>query len=442
MKSRILLWFTTSSLLAALAIPAQLTAQEEQGSQSNEPHLQRYTVTFLGTLGGTFSQPFGMNNKGEVDGIANLPGDQNHHAFLWRNSVLNDIGTLGGPNSNNDAGCQFGPNERGEVVGGAETSTQAPPGEDFCFFGNNLVCLPFVSRKGVMTPLPTLGGNNGFACGTNNRGQVIGMAENTTPESDCPNILQQAKPVLWEKGEIHELPTFPGDTDGQGVAVNDLGQAVGASGGCQSGPTNALHALLWQNGNLTYLGNLGGTSTGATDINNRGQVVGASDLPGDTTAHAFLWTKSTGMQDLGTLPGDSSSLARGINNKGQVVGQSCDAGGNCRAFLWQNGVMTDLNTLVPGGGSTLFLFEAFAMNPRGQFAAVGFDVISGDCCAFLATPSDGEAASGSASPTPDNQISQNQKAVLPENVRKMLQQRLGFGRLLGPAIRPSADQVQ
>ena len=416
MKSRTLKWFAAMTLFAALAAPTQLAAQKQT----------HYTVTFLGTLGGTFSQPFGLNNKGEVNGIATLPGDNETHAILWRNGVLTDLGTLGGPNSNGDAGVPFGPNERGEVVGAAETSTPTP-GEDFCFLGNNLVCLPFVWRNGVMTPLPTLGGNNGGAGDINNRGQVVGIVENTTPESDCFNILQQAKPVLWEKGEIHELPIFPGDTDGGANAINDLGQIVGTSGGCQSGPTFALHGLLWQNGALTDLGNLGGMQfTLPAGINNLGQVVGVSDLPGDTfPGHAFLWTKDSGIQNLGTLPGDISSIAKDINDKGQIVGQSTDASGNSRAFIWQNGLMTDLNTLVPGGGSTLFLFEAFGINLRGQFAVVGFDVNSGNCCAFLATPANGGAENESATAMSPGQSSQSSMLALPENVRKMLRQRLG-----------------
>src|SRR6266566_2946406 len=84
----------------------------------------------------------------------------------------------------------------------------------------------------------------------------------------------------------------------------------------------------------------------AGEINNRGQVVGQSDLPGDTTHHAFLWQNGV-MTDLGTLPGIPGSLANGINNKGQVVGFSDDFSGNTVALLWQNGVMTDLNTLIP-----------------------------------------------------------------------------------------------
>src|SRR5207244_4223594 len=154
----------------------------------------RYTVTFLGTLGGTFSQPFGMNNKGEVDGISTLPGDNETHAFLWRNGVMTDLGTLGGPNVNGDFGAQFGPNERGEVVGIAQTSTPNPLGE-LCF-GLDLTCSPYLWRDGVMTPLPTLGGSIGVADDINNRGQVVGMVENTTPEPDCA-VLLQLKPVLW-----------------------------------------------------------------------------------------------------------------------------------------------------------------------------------------------------------------------------------------------------
>jgi probable HAF family extracellular repeat protein len=140
----------------------------------------------------------------------------------------------------------------------------------------------------------------------------------------------------------------------------------------------------WQPGGTLY--------TFPEDINNR--VVGASDLLGDTTSHAFLWT--TGMQDLGTLAGDSTNLAKGINKDDQVVGQSCDTSGNCRAFLWQDGVMIDLNTLVSGGGSTLFLFEAFDINSREQFVAIGFNTTINEVHAFLATPSNHEVDGASA----------------------------------------------
>ena len=65
------------------------------------------------------------------------------------------------------------------------------------------------------------------------------------------------------------------------------------------------------------------------------------------------------------------SLANGINNKGQVVGFSPDANSNNTvASLWQDGVLTDLNTLIPSN-SPMFLIEALGINDRGQIAGYG-----------------------------------------------------------------------
>ena len=73
----------------------------------------------------------------------------------------------------------------------------------------------------------------------------------------------------------------------------------------------------------------------ALNLNNHGQVIGSSDLQGDASFHAFLWTRETSMQDLRTLQGDVDSAAIGINDNGQIVGVSIDANFNPRAFLRQ-----------------------------------------------------------------------------------------------------------
>ena len=118
---------------------------------------------------------------------------------------------------------------------------------------------------------------------------------------------------------------LPGDSIAAALAINDKGQVVGLSGICVV-PTSfapGVHAVLWQNGAVTYLGGFGGAmNNSALGINNHGQIVGQSDVADDSTAHAFLWQNGK-MTDLGTLPGDVFSTASDINSKGQVVGFSC-----------------------------------------------------------------------------------------------------------------------
>jgi probable HAF family extracellular repeat protein len=255
---------------------------------------------------------------------------------------------------------------------------------------------------------------------------VVGQAENSTPDPTCeaPQVLQ-FKPVVWERGQVQELPTFPGDPDGFAATINDRDQIAGVSGSC----TTPFHALLWQNGAVTDLGSLGGSVNFADDINNQGQVAGFSNLPGDATIHAFLWENGV-MRDLGTLPGDFSSSGDGINSKGQVVGGSCDEAENCRAFLWENGVMTDLNTLIPAD-SPLFLLEATGtINSRGQIAGISLQTTSGEVHAFLLTPSNGGVASESATLAAQGQTRRGPKVVLPANVRKMLRLRLNHRYLI------------
>jgi probable HAF family extracellular repeat protein len=438
------------TLFAVLAAPAWLVAQEQKPA--------RYTVIDLGTLSaGTSSMANGATNTGFIIGAAALP-DGTQHAVLWQERLIRDIGMpgLGTPGLEAPNSEAFGVNESGQASGLAETSMSDPNGEDFCGFGTHVICLGFVWRDGVMTPLPTLGGNNAEAGQINNLGEVAGNAENSTPDSTCgpaaaPQKLQE-KPVFWKNGEIKELPTFPGDPDGWAFGINDDGQVAGASGACSAiNPDSGVyilsrHALLWDKGTVTDLGNLGGTGAGgpgnyALELNNQGQVVGVSDLKGDTYSHAFLWTRETGMQDLGTLPSDVNSAGLGINERGDVVGVSLDASGNPRAFLRENGGMTDLNTLIPVD-SPLYLLAAHGINSLGEI--VGFGATStGDIHAFRAIPCDSNHAgtdsciADTASPAIDgNETAVRPKVFLSENARELLRHALHFSRsgvlLMGP----------
>lgn len=121
MKSRMSMYITATALLAMLAIPGRVDAQKKEQ--------RRYKVVDLGTLGGTFSEPSGINRKAQVAGRATLPGDSNVHAALWQDEHVTDLGTLGGPN-----GWAWVPGDSGIIPGQAEaaapaTATAAPGAE-------------------------------------------------------------------------------------------------------------------------------------------------------------------------------------------------------------------------------------------------------------------------------------------------------------------------
>jgi len=365
------------TLFGALAVGVRLAAQD--GPNDSRP---RYDVVILDTLGGTQGGANSINNRGWVVGLANLPGDQTAHATLWLRGRTIDLETLGGPNS---AVSWPVKNNRGEIVGISETADVDPLGETFscaAFFGTPHTghsCLGFRWRDGVMRPLPTLGGNNGYATAENDRGQIVGWAENTIHDGTCTHPLQvlQFRAVVWgpKDDDIHELPPLGDDPTSAATAINDRGQAVGISGPCDRarGRFSARHAVLWQDGTVTNLGDLGGIAWNTpTAINQQGDVAGFSDFPGDDAgginAHAVLWPRGGKIQDLDVLDGDAISLAFGIDEHGRVVGQSIGANGS-RAFLWENGVLKNLNDLVAPGSP--FLIYANDINERGEIAGQG-----------------------------------------------------------------------
>lgn len=460
-----------TSLLAALAIPACAVAQENQ--QDRAPQPRRYTLTDLGPASTPFSQATGVNNPGLVTGL-DLAPDGTQHAVLWYEGMFTDISQpgLGGPNSG--AG---GVNQFGQVIGVAETPDTDPNNENFCGYGTGLQCLTFLWQNGVMTPLPTLGGTNANYGGINNRGEVVGFAEENTVDSECPGTVAvnglgpqvlDFEAVVWGPGpgEIRKLQPLKGDSVGFACSINDSSQVVGTSGKCSNtilpGPAAGPHAVLWEkDGSVHDLGNLGGTvnpavlavGNAALSINNRGQVSGVSALPASTATgcpgdppnpvcfpfHPFLWTQETGMRDLGVLPGDFVGAGLAINNNGEVVGPSFSSpgptSGNPRAFLWRNGKMHDLNALVPPD-SSLYLLIAYGINDSGEIAGFGVDASTGDAHAFLATPCDRSHSDTNwckdetdATAANVDRTVERPTLVLSQSARKLVQQPLSFGRL-------------
>lgn len=244
-----------------------------------------------------------------------------------------DLGSLGGPST-----VAFGINNSGTAVGWADS----PSGDPSAFAA---------PVGGSMQKLPGLpGSTDSDAYAINSQGTIVGTSY----------IDGQAHGAVWNGSQVTDL--------GTGVfamGVNDPGVIVGGNG----------HAFLLQNGTYSDLGVLpGGNWSAAYGINNAGAAVGYGNT-GNGMFRGFVWTASTGMQELGTF-GGKSSYAMAINNNGEVVGQASLSSGYANAFLDVNGVMTDLGTL--GGGNSY----AYGINDSGE--VVGYSSIAdGDSHAFV-----------------------------------------------------------
>ncbi len=276
----------------------------------------------------------------------------------------------------------------------------------------------FLWQNGVMTDLGTLGGNSNGAWAINGIGVVVGVASTAGPST--------GHAVRWDNGMITNLT--PGQV-GSASAINDAGQIVGNL-------TANWTSFLWDNGVITDLGHLGNGGTTAADINSAGQVVGSSVSTQVTQfgamPHAFRWHEGV-MIDLGLFPGDEDSGASAINTAGQIVGSSgrtdpetyeqfyksflyengamtalpvpswesyasdindsgvvvgtMRAGGgrsNYHAYIYSDGVVRNLNSLIPAG-SDLHLMFANAINNSGQIVGVALDARA-SYHAFLLTP--------------------------------------------------------
>ena len=356
----------------------------------------QYVLTKLPTFGGT-SRGTAINDRGWVAGFSNLTGNAVRRAALWHDGQLDSLGSLGGPNS---SVVWPGLDNDGMVVGIAETAATDPFNEDWScsnFFPSTThkVCVGFAWQDGVMTPLPTFGGDNGFATGVNNHGQVVGWAETPIHDPTCnkPQVLQ-FRAAMWEprKNRMTQLQPLHGDSTSAATAINDRGQAVGISGRCDVavGEFSAQHAVLWDNGTVTDIGSLGGVAWNTPmAINENGMVVGFSDLPGDDdgtfNARAFRWTKQTGIDSLGAIGSDPFSEALGVNNLGQVVGISFGGASGSRGFLWQNGKMYNLKDLM-GAGFADVIVAGQDINDAGVITGRMIDHTTGKTVAFVATP--------------------------------------------------------
>jgi probable HAF family extracellular repeat protein len=238
------------------------------------------------------------------------------HGFVWQNRTMTPLLSFTGGNITE----AFGINNSGQVVGVAETGDQDPT----CVRPQKLDYYAVIwNRDGSMLKLRPYGDDHiSGAVGINNNGQVVGASGPCAPLS--PSIGAHA--VLWQSGSTTatDLGNLGSSTNNVAFAINGQGQIVGISGTGNA----TVHAFLWQNGGpMQDLGTFPGDVLSiAYSINDSGQVVGQScDANGN--CRACLWQNGS-VTDLNTLVVPSSSahllVAFDINNQGQIVGQAYD----------------------------------------------------------------------------------------------------------------------
>lgn len=377
-------------------VAAALCCSLSASAQAAKP---AYKLVDLGVVGPA-GQPFQITDSGIVAASMEAKNGT-YDAVIYFDQYMINLSKLGLGGANSEA---IGANDWGQVVGGADTATVDPHGEDFCGFQSLGVpaakasCRPFLWQDGAVIELPTLGGNrgdNGIANSINDLGEIVGAAENTTLEKSCPTYdaktfqfqRYQFKPVRWWDHTTMALATVGGDPVGTAVGINKRGQAVGSTGTCAAFnffgyPMQPLHAVLWErDGAPVDLGSLGGDEKSvwgnhAQGINSSGHVVGASSLADDVTLHGFFWSgEAGGMQDLKPIKNSTkitNSFAVGINDSDVVVGASTDFTMQFVATIWKKGVPTDLNTLIPAK-SPLYLLSGCSINASGQIIGLAAD---------------------------------------------------------------------
>jgi probable HAF family extracellular repeat protein len=347
------------SRFAALVSLAVLScAFAAQGIAANKGH---YKLTDIGDLTksrkATVTFASGINDSGDIVGQS-FNDQLKGRAFLWQKGRmvdLGDIGLLGGFPASLSA---FAVNKHDTVVGTAMGT------------GSNTDTRAFRWTLGLMLDIGTLRGQGlgVFASAINNKGDIVGAGFRSPGDLRALRWILGALPI-----ELGGLPD--GRVAVQAFGVSDKGDIVGYLS--PGGNVSFAHAFIYKSGKFTDLGVLPGTTLSfANAVNERGQVVGQSlnTLVPDT-GRAFLW-ESGALLDLGAAaPSHTRSEARAINKKGVIVGTS-GVSTLSVAWIWSDGVNTNLNTLIdPKDPNRAFvtLTKANGINDKGQIAAQGID---------------------------------------------------------------------
>jgi probable HAF family extracellular repeat protein len=387
-------------VVAAACIAGMLAGHGSAHAESyNAIDLGAISQSLFGnyTLGGMpDNKAFGINDSGTVVGILKGSfGSSQTHIISWnissdgKTAIGTDQGTQPLLNvsgvAKNGASTKsygYGINGSGQIVGYTQPTGQAAY---FAFLYDT------TTKTGTYLGTPA-GSGQSTATAINNSGQVVGF----TGEGGV-GAYPPSSAFIYSNGTINRIPgatvgsSSPSFVSSAATSISNSGLVTGYS--TTSG--NYARAFIYNTSNLTSdinnstsvgfqsLGTLAGLSSNINyygiDINDSGAVVGYTsetavsgpatqlNIPFSnvTNPHAFLYTNSDGMIDLGALGGTGYSQANAINNAGTIVGTS-----NGRAFMYKDNQMIDLNTLIePSSG--IFLTNALDINNQGQIVGYG-----------------------------------------------------------------------
>lgn len=329
-------------LFAVPWVPARaaFATSSASGGTSGKTLSVEYVLTDLGTLGGSESEPSGLNDYGDVCGWSSDAHDKSLRPFVWHNGQMLPIpldpdAVEGEASAVSDAGVVTGGqiHSNGEctafsfsVEAGLHNLVDRRSGE--CLRGTRVAndigavagqahrraC---IFQRGVLSYLEESEESDVY--GLNNSGLAVG------------EVIKRA--CLWVNGQRQMLPSLGADIiESVATAVSNRGVIVGLE------DTDSKHrrSFLVEGGQARDLGSLGGKYTSALGINDSGTVVGYSIPAGETEHHAFVWDAWRGLRDLNDLamlpPRWRLAAAGRINSSGQIAG-TAEVGGRRRAFL-------------------------------------------------------------------------------------------------------------
>jgi probable HAF family extracellular repeat protein len=323
-----------------------------------------YVIKNLGTLGGNSSDARGINDRGEIVGVSRNAAGQ-ERAFLYVNGAMRDLGTLGG-----QASIALAINGRGQIVGGAHNVEGIYQATDFSWSGPD-------SNRG----LSPAGAVDAFATCVNTRGIGESAGYAVFRGLDSTTVTRAVQGFLPLTVDL--MPTL-GGSENIAFGTNDKGHIVGSS--LLAG--NAARRAFFYNGVSTVAVPDFGGDAEARDINNTGMIVGWAAIPGGGVRAFYHYGIGAATALPQTIGGGASfeSYAHAVNDSFHIVGTGVKGGiaGNI-AFLYQYSTrrIIDLNDyLAPGSGWKLMF--ANSINNRGQI--VGYGTYNGQGRAFLLEP--------------------------------------------------------